>query len=199
MIIHNFAQRTPEWYAVRLGRFTGSDFHTMLGKSEARNRILLEKTAERLTGRPADKNDFINADMQRGIEKEGEALLLYELHTGNDVQTVGFVELDEYTGCSPDGLVGDDGMIEIKCPKDSVFVAQIISGKIKPEYVTQIQFNLYVTGRQWCDYIAYNENFDLHIKRFFRDEEKIEEIKAALACCICAVQENITKFEGEKS
>ena len=193
--IHNFEQRTPEWYAVRLGKYTGSDFHTFLGKSATKDRLILEKACEHITGQPTNEDHFISADMQRGIDNEDFAREQYEASSFCSVQQIGFAELDEWTGCSPDGLVGDDGIIEIKCPKDSVFVQQIISGKIKLEYETQIQFNLMVLDRKWCDYIAYNKNFPLLVKRIERNEEKIAEIKAALEEVIGKSQEIIAKFQ----
>lgn len=175
---YEIEQRSPEWYAIRLGRLTGSDFHIFLGNSETKKNKLLQKACERITGK-SDEEHFISPDMQRGIDLEDEAIFLYEMQTGQDVKKVGFIEYDEWLGTSPDGLVGDDGIIECKAPKDSVFVKQVIEDKIKPEYYTQIQCNLLVSGRKWCDYIAYNKNFDLFIKRFERDEEYIKKILQA--------------------
>ena len=154
---YDIEQRSPEWYAIRLGRLTGSDFHTFLGNSETKKNKLLQKACEKITGQVEDEH-YVSSDMQRGIDLEDEAVFLYEMQTGNEVKKVGFIELDEFCGCSPDGLVGEDGIIECKAPKDSVFVKQVIEDKIKPEYYTQIQYNLYVSGRKWCDYIAYNKN-----------------------------------------
>ena len=125
MIIHNCQQRSEEWGRLRCGRFTGSDFCTFMGKGETRNKALWEKAVERITGK-SEKKPIINEHIQRGIELEDTARTYYEMETGNTVVQVGFIEMDEYTGSSPDGLVGDDGIIEIKCPSSSVFLRHLI-------------------------------------------------------------------------
>ena len=194
MIIHNFDQRTDAWYTARLGKLTGSDFHTFLGNGETKKNKLLQKAAEKITGK-SDDDHFVTEDIQRGIDLEDEAILAYEMTTGNSVDKVGFIEENEFVGCSPDGLVGTDGIIEVKCPKQSVFLKQVIDQKIKPEYYTQIQFNLLVSGRKWCDYIAYNKNFPLFIKRFEIDTEAREKIVNAIEECTNKIKEFISSYE----
>ena len=187
-----------DWLALRAGKFTGSNFFIMLGNSETKKKMILEKATEHILGKPCNKDHYVNADMLRGIEQEYIARKLYMQETFNEVKEVGFIEKDEYSGVSPDGLVGEKGIIEIKCPKDTVFVEQSITEKIKPEYYTQIQYALYITGRQWCDYVAYNENFPLLIRRYERDEEHIEKIKNALEDGIKQVKEIENKFKRKK-
>jgi len=194
MKIYNFKQKSDDWYKIRAGKFTGSDFHILLGNSETKKTLLLKKTAERITGRILE-NTFTNSDIERGVELESTANLLYEFETNNTVEHIGFAELDEWVGCSPDGLIIDNkGIIEIKCPKDIIFLNQVINDKIKPEYFTQIQFNLYVLNREYCDYIAYNQNYPLFIKRIKRDDEYIDKIKECIEECKSKVLENITIF-----
>lgn len=188
----------PDWLSLRAGKFTGSDFSVMLGNGETKRKMILEKATEHILGKPCNKDHYVSADMLRGIELESVARNLYIEETFNDVKEVGFIEKDEYCGVSPDGLVSEDGIIEIKCPKDTVFVEQSITGKIKPEYYTQIQYVLYITGRQWCDYVAYNENFPLLIRRYERDEEYIEKIKNALEDGIEQVKQIILKFKNKR-
>lgn len=194
MIIHNFDQRTDEWYNIRLGKLTGSDFHTFLGNGETKKNKLLQKAAEKITGK-SDDDHFVTEDIQRGIDLEDEAILAYEMTTGNSVDKVGFIEENDFVGCSPDGLVGADGIIEVKCPKQSVFLKQVIDQKIKPEYYTQIQFNLLISGRKWCDYIAYNKNFPLFIKRFEIDTEAREKIVNAIEECTNKIKEFISSYK----
>lgn len=194
MIIHDFEQRSEEWIKVRAGKFTGSDFHTFLGNSETKKRLLLEKTVERLIGKK-EGSELKNADIQRGVELEDTARINYEMETGNTVTQVGFIEADEWTGCSPDGLVGDDGMIEIKCPRASTFIKHLMDDSIEPQYYTQIQFNLMVSGRKWCDFIRYNEDFDLYIKRVEADIEYQKKIRKALDECIEEIKSNIEKLK----
>lgn len=188
----------PEWLSLRAGKFTGSDFVIMLGNGETKRKMILEKATEHILGKPCNKDHYTNADMLRGIELEPIARQLYIGETFNEVKEVGFIEKDEYCGVSPDGLVGEDGIIEIKCPKDTIFVEQSITEKIKPEYYTQIQYALYITGRQWCDYVAYNENFPLLIRRYERDEEHIEKIKNALEDGIEQVKQIILNFKNKR-
>lgn len=188
-------QQTEEWYSLRCGKFTASDFHTLLGNSQTKENILLKKTAERLNNAFNEDLLICNADIQRGIELEPQARLLYEMQTGNEVKQIGFCGVDEFVGCSPDGIINDDnGIIEIKCPKDTTFIHQVITGKIKPEYYTQIQFNLFCLERKYCDYIAYNTNYPLFIKRIERDELHIEKIKQAIEECKNIVLNNIETF-----
>lgn len=194
MIIHNCQQRSDEWNSLRIGRFTGSNFATFMGSGETRNRLLYEKMVERITGK-SDGGGITNADIQRGVELEDIARINYEMETGNNVVQVGFIEQDEWVGCSPDGLVGEDGMIEIKCPKASVFLKHLIRGDIEKQYYIQIQFNLLVSGRKWCDFIRYNDNFPISIQRVFVDDECQQKIRDALKECILEVQEGINIYK----
>lgn len=202
MRIHNIAQHledgtaNEEWLAVRAGKFSGSEAHILLSKGETKRKLILEKATEHIIGKPCAKDRFFNADMARGIELEPEARRLYMIETFNDVEEVGFIEKDEFSGCSPDGLVGNDGLIEIKSPKDTVFVDQRVNNSIKPEYYAQIQYNLFITGRKWCDYIAYNENFPLLIRRYERDEEFVQKLSNVLKDSICEVKKIIGDFKG---
>lgn len=189
----------PDWLSLRAGKFTGSDFSVMLGNGETKRKMILEKATEHILGKPCNKDHYVSADMLRGIELESVARQLYIEETFNDVKEVGFIEKDEYCGCSPDGLVADDGIIEIKCPKDTVFVEQKINGKIKPEYYIQIQYNLYISERKWCDYIAYNENFPILIRRYERDEEMIKNIEELLKDGIKKVKEIENNFKRDNN
>ena len=194
MIIHNCEQRTDEWVNLRCGRFTGSNFAAFMGSGETKNRLLYEKMVERITGK-MEGGRIINADIQRGVDLEDVARTNYELETGNNVVQVGFIEQDEWVGCSPDGLVGDDGIIEIKCPKASVFLKHLIQGDIEKQYYIQIQFNLMVSGRKWCDFIRYNDSFPISIQRVFVDNECQQKIKDTLQECIQEVQAGIDIYK----
>lgn len=180
MIIHEFEQRTPEWYAIRFGKITGSDFFKFMGTSKTAEDKIFEKAAEQITKQPAVEG-FVSVDTERGKTLEDTAIFLYEVKTGNVVRQVGFVERDDLSGCSPDGLVGDDGMIEVKCPRPAGHIKTVIKGYIKPEYMTQIQYNLFICERQWCDFVSYCQAFgDPHVIRVYRDEDYIDKIKQAL-------------------
>ena len=180
MKIHNFEQRTEDWYNIRKGKMTASNADTIIANGKGLETYIYNLMAEYYSS--AEKENYINADMQRGIDLEPEARLEFEFYTNLDVQEVGFIEYNDFIGVSPDGLIGDDGLIEIKCPNDSVYFKLLLSDNIKPEYLAQMQMQLYVTDRQYCYFVSYNPNFEksLYIKKITRDEEMIEKLKKGL-------------------
>ena len=180
MKIYNFEQRTDEWYAIRRGKMSASNAETIIANGKGLETYIYNLMAEYYSS--AEKENYINADMQRGIDLEPEARLEFEFYTGLDVQEVGFIEHNEFIGVSPDGLIGDDGLIEIKCPNDSIYFKLLLSNNIKPEYIAQMQMQMYVTDRQYCYFVSYNPNFEksLYIKKINRDEEMIEKLKKGL-------------------
>jgi putative phage-type endonuclease len=190
-------QRTAEWRQDRLGRFTASRFDDLLTEPRSkadRDAGRLSNTAESyvlgcigeiLTELPADEIE--TAAMRWGTDHEDDARTAYCLRRGVSVEQVGFVvhpELD-YVGCSPDGLVGDDGLIEIKCPFTSrEHVRTLVDRCVPDQYVAQVQGQLWVTGRRWCDFVSYDprvivEGRELVIVRVERDEDFIAGLRAA--------------------
>jgi len=182
MKIHNFEQGTEEWLQARSGKLTGSDFHHYFGKSEKKKTMLRIKAGERITGQLSDNELFNNKHMERGHEQEQSAIDTYSFESGNEVKQIGFTELNDFVGCSPDGLVGDHGIIEVKSQDFNRFIKLMQDQKPDPIYRTQIQFNLYATDRKWCDFISYNPKFKnpIQIIRIERDEEYIEKIKTTI-------------------
>ena len=180
MKIYNFEQRTEDWYNIRKGKMTASNADTIIANGKGLETYIYNLMAEYYSS--AEKENYINADMQRGIDLEPEARLEFEFYTDLDVQEVGFVEYNDFIGVSPDGLVGDDGLIEIKCPNDSIYFKLLLSNNIKPEYIAQMQMQMYVTDRQYCYFVSYNPNFEksLYIKKISRDEEMINKLKKGL-------------------
>lgn len=199
MIIHNCEQNSEEWHNLRLGRFTGSNFHIFLGNSQTRTNEIFKKASERITGKKCDQDSFRSIHTDRGHELEAVARDAYFFETGNMVEEVGFIEFDDLTGCSPDGLVGKDGMVEIKCVDNHTFVKIKNKNYINPMHKTQIQFCLMVANRKYFDYIVFNPNFGdkgLIIKRIERDEEYIKKIKIALDKAIDEVKKEIELFRA---
>lgn len=198
----NTYQGTPEWFNGRLRHFTSSELYKLLtrpkskqdqqtGKpSKTMEEYIYDKLAEDLTGRYDDSLD--TKALRWGETYEADARLAYETVSGRSVDLCGFIEWSKIFGGSPDGLVGDDGIIEIKCPyitanhvKYLLLEEQRELLSLKPEYYTQIQGNLLATGRKWCDFISYDPRcirpeFGLKILRVDRDAEFIERIKEAL-------------------
>ena len=180
MKIYNFEQRTEDWYNIRKGKMTASNAETIIANGKGLETYIYNLMAEYYSS--AEKENYINADMQRGIDLEPEARLEFEFYTDLDVQEVGFIEHNEFIGVSPDGLIGNDGLIEIKCPNDSIYFKLLLSNNIKPEYIAQMQMQMYVTDRQYCYFVSYNPNFEksLYIKKINRDEEMIDKLKKGL-------------------
>lgn len=181
-------QRSDQWRQEKLGKFSGSDFHIMLGDSQAKKDYLWEKFAE-IKYQDSDREDYKSLYMERGTILEPEARRMYNVINDVVVKEVGLVEddgeFDGYAVCSPDGLVGEDGIIEIKClvAKYHEQYTNPLSKKyeyIKPEYKTQVQYNLFITDRKWCDFVYYHPRSGCHIIRIERDEEYINKIKDAL-------------------
>lgn len=196
---YDMVQQTDEWYAAKLGMFSGSDFHTFLGNSKTKEDKLWEKIAERRY-QDSDKEEMGSFYTERGNVLEPEARRLYSAVYETEVKEVGLVEDNEYfpgyVVCSPDGLVGEDGIIEIKSLV-AKFFTQYTEGKhkddfyISPQYKTQVQFNLFVTQRKWCDFIYYHPRGGLRVQRIERDEKAIEEIKNTLTECVKFVEEHL--------
>jgi predicted phage-related endonuclease len=177
--IHDCIQGTDDWFALRVGKFGSTDAHTISVNGKGLETACFNKVAEIMTGKIPQ--GYTNEDMERGIQLESSARLLYELKTGNEVKQVGYIEYSKYIGGSPDGLVNDDGLIEIKCPSDRVFVQFLYDKKIDLKYFWQMQHLMFITNRKWCDYVLYNENLDrIEITRVERDEKAIEKIKVGL-------------------
>lgn len=178
-------QRSDEWRRQRLGRVTGSEIvNVMMTKDRAGyQNYLAQLVCERLTGRPTES--FTSAAMQFGIDTEAQARVFYELTTGNDVKEVGFVEHPNLmAGSSPDGLIGDDGGLELKAPQPAQHIRNLTGAKIARNYALQIQWNMACTKRGWWDFASFNpdfpENLRLHVQRVKRDSNLIVEITSAV-------------------
>lgn len=174
-MIYMCKQRSREWYNLRCGRITASNFHVMMGNSWTANSYILEKAMERITGRCV-QHRWWNEDIQRGIDLEPVAIREYEIATGNKVNTVGFIAIDENIGSSPDGLVGTDGGIEIKCPNEKNFWKLKNNPRVCPQHLTQCQYNMWVSGRKWWDYVVYSTLETPIIIRIERDEEYVQRM-----------------------
>lgn len=159
MKILEFEQRTPEWYEARRGKPTASSFDKIIttdGKqSKQRQKYLYGLAAEMASGLTEDT--FQTQAMLNGVEREYTARKFYELVRGCEVKEVGLcLDDNEKCGCSPDGLIGENGLIEIKCPIGSTHVSYFMNGNEVPiEYFTQIQGQLLITQREWCDFVSY--------------------------------------------
>jgi len=189
--IHDVQQKTDEWFKLRLGRPTASEFRrviTAAGKpSASRHGYACELAAERYAGIALNTWSG-NLDIDRGRFLEEDGLKAYGFQTGADLQRVGFITDDEMRfGCSPDALVDEDGGAEVKCVKAENHVEAIVrfqeDGSCDPDYVQQIQGCLLVTGRKWWDLIHYHAHLPMLVIRCY----PITKLQAALADGIEAV------------
>jgi len=158
------AQRSPAWFAARLGRVTGSCAPDMLaatkskGEAAGRRNLRVRLVLERLTGQ-AQEDVYQNRDMARGIELEPEALAAYEAETGEVARRVGFLQHPTLlAGCSLDGLVGRRGIVEIKCPRSANHL-DYLRGDVPLDYLRQCQHNLWMAEAEWCDFVSYDPRF----------------------------------------
>jgi len=176
-------QGSDLWYQSRLAIPTASVFHTVLargkggGDSITRRKLMLKLIGESLTGQPEES--YQNAHMERGIAMEAEARELYALVSGLDPQPVGFLRRGR-AGASPDSLVGDDGVLEIKTKLPSLHLETYLSGKMPAEHTAQVQGELWVSGREWCDFVSYWPALPIFITRVYRDEDYIAKLSAAV-------------------
>lgn len=173
--IHEVEQGTKAWRKLRLGRPSASMFYDMMaeGKGNSRSAYLYKLLGEYLSGEPLET--YQNAAMVRGIEQEPDARRFYTFLTNNEVRQVGFISNGK-CGCSPDGLVGEDGAIEIKTAQPNVMVDIILRENFPAEHKAQTQGTLYISGRRWIDLVVYHPKMPLYIRKAFRDEAYISEI-----------------------
>lgn len=165
-------QRTPEWHQARVGQLTGTCAGDMLatiktGEAAARRDLRMRLVCERLTGQ-SQEDAYINAAMQRGIDKEQDAFAAYEALTGELALPVGYVAHDSLpAGCSPDGEIGNyRGILELKCPKTATHLGYLRADKMPSTYLPQITHNLWITGAEWCDFFSFDDRLPEALRCF---------------------------------
>lgn len=199
-------QRTPEWFEARLGRATASRFGDIMAKtrsgySASRKNYLAELLIQRLTKQIPD--NYQSPAMLWGVENEPVAVLQYTLETGNGVEETSLWLHDEIeAGASPDGLVGKDGLIEVKCPNSATHIETLHTGKLPTQYKAQVQGQMWVTNRNWCDFISYDprlpENAQMIVIRVERDDEYIKELVEEVESFLNELEEELEFVKGYK-
>jgi len=207
MIIHDVEQRSAEWYALRLGVPTASDFSKAItpkqGKRSAQAGAYAAKLAlEIYNNEPCE--DFIDTEwMERGAGLEAEAISQYEMIYDVDVTPVGFITDDKGRGCSPDGLVGSEGSVEIKCLKPVNHVAAMVeydaTGEFDAKYIPQTQGQMLIAQRAWCDLILYAPGLPILIIRQTPDEVYQKNLDDALSAIIETRDRALTLLRGERA
>lgn len=191
-------QGTDEWLEARRGMVTSSLFTAATAKGEGKTKhtYLCKLLAERLTGNLVE--NYTNKKFDWGKEQEPGARAMYCFETGLKVTEVGFVKYDDNIGCSPDGFVGNDGMLQIKCPDSHTHISYLLKKTAPATYMKQIQGEMWVTGRIWSDFLSFdprNQFKDIFIVRVYRDEEFIKKLAQGINEFVGELlrQENIIK------
>jgi len=207
-MIEMMDQGTEEWFTIRIGKVTASRVadviaKTKTGYSASRDNYMAQLVCERLTGQKGES--FTNAAMQHGTETEPLARAAYEALKDVLVDEVGFVPHPtiEMAGASPDGLVGDDGLLEIKCPNTATHIETLLSQTVPSKYNTQMQFQMACTGRLWCDFVSFDnrlpEELQLFVKRVPRDDVFIKQTEDAIVKFLAELDDKINKLMKVKN
>ena len=196
-------QRTDEWFAARLGKVTASKVSDVVAKTKSgygasRATYMSQLLVERLTGTRTEF--YSNAAMQWGTDTEPQARAAYEFITNNSVIEEGFIPHPtiEMSGASPDGLVNDDGMLEIKCPNTSTHVQTLLNEKIPKKYVDQMQWQMACAEREWCDFVSFDprmpEGNDFFCTRLKRDDKRIADLESEVTDFLDELSTQIVKL-----
>ena len=207
-MIEMMEQGTDAWFEARIGKVTASRVadviaKTKTGYSTSRDNYMAQLVCERLTKQKGES--FINAAMQHGVDTEPLARLAYEVAQNVLVDEVGFVPHPSIimAGASPDGLVGDEGLLEIKAPNTATHIETLLSQTVPSKYNTQMQFQMACTGRKWCDFVSFDNRLpaelQLFVKRVPRDDVFIKQIEAEIVQFLAELDDKITKLMKVKN
>lgn len=199
-------QGSAEWLQARVGslgasRIADAVAKTKFGWGASRANIMAELVAERLTGRPAET--YVNDAMRRGTEKEPQARACYELFHDVTVEQVGLVRHARIPGthASPDGLIGHDGALEIKCPNTATHLDTLLSETLADKYIKQIQWQLCCTGRAWCDFVSFDdrlpERMQMFVKRIPRDDVLIAQLEKDVADFVAELDAKVAALRNK--
>ena len=198
-------QRTEGWLSERTGKVTASAVYKVMAKTKTgygadRANYLAELVTERLTGLPVPS--YMNAAMQHGIDTEAQARAAYQFHLGYSVTETGFHPhpFIAMFGASPDGLCGDAGLVEIKCPNSATHIETLRGGSIAKKYLLQMQVQMACTGRDWCDFVSFDPRMplelQLHVQRVNRDDKLIAEIEAEVGDFLAEVDATVADLRA---
>ena len=196
-------QGSPEWHQARLGKVTASRISDVAAKIKtgwgaSRAKYMGELIAESLTHEPTPS--FSNAAMQHGTDTEPQAAAAYAFYTDAELELVGFVDhpkIDQ-AGCSPDRLIGKDGLVEIKCPQTSTHIDTLLGSSIPKKYIDQMQWQMACTKRKWCDFVSFDPRMppetQLFIQRVERDKERIKDLEEMVVDFLAEMNEKIDRL-----
>jgi putative phage-type endonuclease len=200
-------QLSPEWFAQRCGKATASRISDIVAKtksgySTSRANYMAQLVVERMTNQVAES--YTNAAMEWGVENEGFARAAYESKTGVLVDEVGAIDHPTIamSAASPDGLVGDDGCLEIKCPNTATHIDTVLGGEIAKKYYDQMQWQMTCTGRSWCDFVSYDprmpEGLQLFVKRVPKNDTYLAELEVEVVQFLKEVDDKVNKLNALK-
>ena len=205
-VFNDVEQGSPEWFSLRCGCITASEFKTVMAKgrgnapSKTRRTYMLKLAGEIITGEVQE--GYTNAHMERGKIMEDEARSLYELVTEAEVKQVGFIKDEHGFGYSPDGLIDgvgggmENGLLEIKTKLPHLQIALLLADEVPSEHMHQLQGGLWVSGRYWIDFVSYWPGLPLFIKRVYRDKEFFKKLEKALEDFRTELNGIVKKIEG---
>lgn len=193
-------QRSPEWFAARCGSLGASQLADALAKTKSgwgasRANLRAKLVVERLTGQ--QEESFTSAAMQWGVNKEEEARIAYSFLTGRNVVEVGLYKHPTIIGthASPDGLVDDDGCIEIKCPNSATHIETLKSNLVAHKYLLQMQWQMRCADRQWCDFVSFDprmpDHLMLYIQRVQRDDDMLAALESEVSTFLAEVDADV--------
>lgn len=191
-----FQQRSPEWYEARRGIITASNADKLLTKTK-RLSLANELIAEIMTDYTNDS--YVSSAMQWGIDHEDDAVFWYEFESGNTVEKLGFCVHDQYDfiGCSPDGLIGSEGLVEIKCPSSKVHIEYLTEG-IPKDYYAQVQLQMLVTERSWCDFVSFDPRLSIDYRGYIQRVTQDESFQNQLIEGALEVKKMVNEFFKER-
>jgi putative phage-type endonuclease len=204
MIVLDFEQGTPEWHAYRCGKVTASRVADVIAKTKtgwgaSRANYAAQLVVERLTGTVAES--YSNAAMQWGTDTEPRARLVYAMMTDAEVGQCGLIQHPTIplSCASPDGLIGDDGLLEIKCPNSATHIETLLSETVPGRYVTQIQWQLACSDRAWCDFVSFDPRLpgemQLFVQRVRRDDAVIRELATQIEVFLSEVADTVSQLQ----
>ncbi len=206
MIVLDLIQGSDEWLLARCGKATASRMGDLMARTKSgwgasRANYQAELVIERLTGKPADR--FVSPAMEWGSKCEPEARALYEFLYDCEVRQVGLVahETIAHSLASPDGLIGSDGLVEIKCPNSATHVQTLLGAPIADAYHKQMAWQMACTGRKWCDFVSYDPRLppemQIHVTRVKRNDDLIRELEVEVSAFLSEVAETVEKLRAK--
>lgn len=194
-------QGSEEWFAARCGKVTASRVSDVIARTKtgwgaSRANYMAELIAERLTSAPAER--FQNKEMQWGSDTEPHARSAYEFFADVDVETAGFIEHPAIglSGASPDGFVGAEGLVEIKCPNTATHIDTLLGASVPSKYTCQMQWQMACTGRKWCDFVSFDprmpQSMCLFIRRVARSDKDIEALEKDVRLFLAEIEVKVS-------